>query len=368
MNYRRQVRSEISKLAVFMKKSRSTCLCIVGLLFWELAFAEPCSQSTTVTTVGFSAYGAEADTGVRQALAQALTAAVAQVNGIFIQQESSLESIFIAHMLDAERTDEIIDTFRETIQQQTTGYVSTFEVLEETLNQGIVSLRVRVTVCTDQRLALSITAPDGLANMAMTSLLPIIRESGWRVVRLPPTRIRDNLRTAYDTGATILLQINIRPVAQNEYRDTVQVTLEFSGQITDLRTSIMTNSYTISTIGVGINSDQAMQDAVTKGIGNLGAQFASDQGTTQRGSTQIEFLGVTRLNTVHEIERLISTTASIKRPESPIWNQDTQTVSVTAVLYDHPCNIAAVFERARRILIHTLSCNQDRIRLSIARE
>lgn len=344
-----------------------------------------CTNVSTVTASGYSTTDAEGATALRQSVAQALAAAIAQVNGTLLRHETSIETTIITRLTANAFTDDVIDEFSESIEQTTAGFVTGFEILTETREHGLKRVDLLVHVCADPRASLSF-AGDTTASSALEAvILPYLQAAGWRasVTRdhRAPERAIDAL---LETGATLHLNITATPTGDSEYRGLRHVQLSVTGNLTDLASAERSQAYALTTEGVGVNLQSALQDAGARAANELTRIFQATWALSESlnpsglnlnfdtfntaGPTRLTFTGVTQANTLYEVEALIERTPSITLQGEPNWDQAAHTLTFTAQLRGDACDTARSLENARRILLLTRECTATNLELHVRRE
>lgn len=356
---------------------------VAGLLLANATAQEACTSTRTVTASGYASEGAEGDTALRQSLAQALAAAVAQANGTLVQHQTSIETTITTRLGNDARTEDTLDEFRETIEQTTAGFITSFEILNETEEHALKRIDILAEVCTDPRATLSFKGNRTATGAIEAAILPHLQAGGWRVSvtgsYFAPDRAMDAF---YETGGTLLLDVTAKEADSSQYRGLRHIDLEVSGTLTDLRSQERSQAYALTTEGIGTTREAALHDAGARAASELTrifqATWALEQGINASGldlgfdeinaPATLTFTGVTRPNTRYEIEDLIEGTPAITTEDHLAWDEDAQTLTLRATLSGNPCDIAASLENARRILIRTHQCSEQAITLNVQRE
>lgn len=300
-------------------------------------------------------------------MAQALASAVAQVNGLFLQQNSSFETFMVTHLVDERLSTEVTDTFTETITQNLTGYVVDFEVLEWSLQQQVYSASLRVTVCEDPRLLLAIRGNAQAAPATLAALVEQLSANGWRVVVMRgDQRLGGN--AVFESGATIALEVSPQVLGETEHRGIFQAEVEIAGLATDYRSGSSPAAFSVTAQGSDTDSQKAIHQAASEAARVLANRFSSSQIPTTPAATPITFEGVTRQNTVREIEVLLASLSGLNASHPPRWDGSTSTLTVHAILYESPCSLSDKIAASRRIFVIPVSCTAERLAFKIARE
>lgn len=332
-----------------------------------------CKNSQQSEGIGSSAIGMNSDKGQPQALAIALSDAIARVRGTYISSTAQLtevlQEIYGTNGTSISQSSEL----RTEIAQSIAGFVTRYDVTNQSVDsQGIVTISVKATVCSDLRIGIALVSSYDLLTATLDSLIGATTATGWQVVQLPALYNQNPLaltKLAFQYGVDLIAFGQGDEISAITNFKITALSVAASISLFDVRTASIVDVLSQTIIGSGFSISEA-QKAAGNQIGGYLAKRWSNRllGNSERSTGSISFTNISRSGTVFKLKDVTESTKGVIKVTAVTYDAKIRVAVITLELSSDLCIVAKEIALNRAFTAWLQTCNNQNASIWVDRE